>query len=65
MRIRSALNSEAPKIAQIYIRYVQESIISFEEMPLTSNEIKLRIHSLRNAGLSFLAKFRAIARSLS
>lgn len=42
------------RIAQIYNHYVKESVITFEEEPVTDSEMAARIAEVRSASLPWL-----------
>ncbi len=52
--IRPATPRDAAAIAGIYAHYVRETVISFEEVPPTPEEIAARIERIRGATLPFL-----------
>ena len=53
-RIRAAEQMDATRIAEIYNHYVNESIITFEEEPITAPEIARRLAEVRYASLPWL-----------
>src|SRR4051812_313125 len=52
--IRSAEPSDASSLAEIYNRYVAETVITFEEQPVTSDEMARRISDVQSASLPWL-----------
>jgi len=52
--IRDALLEDAPVIAEIYNYYVRETIITFEETPVSPAEIKKRILTAQSSALPWL-----------
>ena len=53
-KIRDALLEDAPAIAEIYNYYVRETIITFEEAPVSPAEIKKRILTAQSIALPWL-----------
>jgi phosphinothricin acetyltransferase len=53
-KIREAEPRDALTIAQIYNHYVRESVITFEEDPVTTAEIARRLAEVRSASLPWL-----------
>ncbi len=53
-RIRMAEPRDVMRIAQIYNHYVKESVITFEEEPVTDSEMAARIAEVRSASLPWL-----------
>lgn len=54
MDIRQAEPSDALAIADIYNHYVTETVITFEEEPVTASEIVRRMAEVRSASLPWL-----------
>ena len=52
--IRSAAEADADAIADIYNYYVTDTIVTFEEEPVSDDEIARRIHYVQSAGLPWL-----------
>jgi phosphinothricin acetyltransferase len=52
--IRAATGDDAAGIASIYNHYIHETIITFEETPVDSNEMVSRIDGIRCLGLPWL-----------
>jgi phosphinothricin acetyltransferase len=52
--IRAAAPSDAAAIATIYNHYVTDTIVTFEEEPVTADEIARRIEEVRSASLPWL-----------
>ncbi|HUQ97861.1 MAG TPA: arsinothricin resistance N-acetyltransferase ArsN1 family B [Gemmatimonadaceae bacterium] len=52
--IRSATDTDAPAIAEIYNHYVANSIVTFEEEPVPPAEIARRISAVQAAGLPWI-----------
>lgn len=52
--IRPAVETDAEAIARIYNYYVTETIVTFEEEPVSASEIARRIHRVQSAGLPWL-----------
>jgi len=52
--IRSATLDDAPQIAALYSHYVQSTTISFEEKPLTGEDMASRLAAVEAAGLPWL-----------
>jgi phosphinothricin acetyltransferase len=52
--IRPAEASDAAAVAAIYNRYVAETVITFEEEPVTSSEMARRIQDVQSASLPWL-----------
>ena len=53
-KIRGAEPGDALTIAQIYNHYVRESVITFEEDPVTTAEVARRLAEVRSASLPWL-----------
>lgn len=57
--IREATTADAKIIAKIYNHYVEDTVITFEEDPVSINEMACRIEKVSNAGLPwFVAEER-------
>lgn len=54
MVIREVRPEDAPYITEIYNHYIVSSAISFEEQPVTGDEIQQRIDQVLNAGFPWL-----------
>lgn len=54
MMIRNALPADAGQIAQIYNYYINETIITFEEKPLSQEEMEERIKTITAKGYPYL-----------
>ncbi|MEO8314441.1 MAG: N-acetyltransferase family protein [Pseudomonadota bacterium] len=52
-QLRQALPEDAPAIAAIYAPYVNETVISFEELPPSAGEMATRMEKVRLAGLPY------------
>ena len=52
--IRPAASTDAASIAKIYNHYIAETIVTFEEEPVTASEIARRIEEVRSASLPWL-----------
>jgi L-amino acid N-acyltransferase YncA len=52
--IRQAASPDAAMIAEIYNHYVTETVVTFEEEPITAEEIARRIDEVRSASLPWL-----------
>ena len=52
--MRDARPDDAPRIARIYNHYISNTIISFEEIPLTSDAMRERMQTVADAGLPWL-----------
>jgi phosphinothricin acetyltransferase len=52
--IRTVLDSDVNCITDIYNYYIQETAITFEEQPITSSEMLMRIAKIRNTNLPWL-----------
>jgi len=52
--IRPADQDDAPRIADIYNHYIRDSIATFEEQPVTGDELAARIAEVEAAGLPWL-----------
>jgi phosphinothricin acetyltransferase len=52
--IRGVKTSDAASIAEIYNQYVESSIVTFEEEPVTAVDIARRIDDVRSASLPWL-----------
>lgn len=53
-RIRDAVLTDTPRIAEIYAHYVRTSVATFEETPPDAVEIAARFHRLSSLGLPWL-----------
>lgn len=53
--IRSVLPSDAGRIAEIYNYYIEKTIITFEEEPVTEDDILQRIEVITQKGFPFFA----------
>jgi L-amino acid N-acyltransferase YncA len=56
MSIRQAEPSDALTIAEIYNRYITESLVTFEEEPVTASEMARRMAEVRSASLPWLVE---------
>ena len=52
--VRMATPEDAEALAGIYNHYVAETIVTFEEEPVTASEMSRRIREVRGAGLPWL-----------
>jgi phosphinothricin acetyltransferase len=52
--IRSVIAADAERISIIYNHYIRESLVTFEEEPVTASEIKARIEEVQSSGLPWL-----------
>jgi len=52
--IRAATESDAEAIADIYNHYVTDTIVTFEEEPVSGSEIARRINQVQRSGLPWL-----------
>ena len=52
--VREAATGDADAIARIYNHYVAESIVTFEESPVSSADMRQRILEIRDDGLPWL-----------
>lgn len=52
--IRDAVQADAEAIADIYNYYVTDTIVTFEEEPVSESEIARRMHHVQSAGLPWL-----------
>ena len=52
--IRAATDADAGAIADIYNYYVTDTLVTFEEEPISASEIARRIHQVQSAGLPWL-----------
>jgi phosphinothricin acetyltransferase len=52
--IREAAPSDAAAIAAIYNRYITETVITFEEEPVSAAEVARRVEEVRSASLPWL-----------
>ncbi len=52
--IREAVESDAAAISHIYNFYIENTVISFEEKPVSSSVIQSRIEAVREAGLPWV-----------
>ncbi len=56
MSIRQAGPSDALAIAEIYNHYITETVITFEEEPVTASEMARRMTEVRSASLPWLVE---------
>jgi L-amino acid N-acyltransferase YncA len=54
--IRQAIAADAHAIADIYNRYILETIVTFEEQPVSSSDIAERIDEVAAAALPWLVE---------
>jgi phosphinothricin acetyltransferase len=54
IRVRSALATDAEVIACIYNYYIQNTVITFEEEPVSAQTMAVRLAEVRNASLPWL-----------
>ncbi len=54
--IRTVTVSDSAQIAEIYNHYVQNTIVSFEQSPLSTNEMGQRIEAVIASGLPWLVQ---------
>jgi len=59
MTVRAAEPSDAAAVAEIYNHYVRETIVTFEEEPVTAAEIARRMEDVRISRLPWLVADRA------
>jgi hypothetical protein len=52
--IRAATRSDATSIAAIYNHYITETVVTFEEQPVTADELALRLDKVQAAALPWL-----------
>ena len=52
--IRAATSADTPRLAQIYNHYISNTIITFEELPLSAMEMAARLQSIESLGLPWL-----------
>jgi L-amino acid N-acyltransferase YncA len=52
--LRAATREDAPAIAAIYAPYVTDTVISFEEVPPSANDMAMRMDKVKLAGLPYL-----------
>ena len=52
--IRDATEDDAPAIAEIYNHYIRNTVITFEEVETTAEDIQNRIIKIKQAGYSWL-----------
>ena len=52
--VRAVVESDAAEIAAIYNYYVENSVITFEEAPVTAQEMCMRIRDVQGQGLPWL-----------
>lgn len=52
--IRVAVDGDAAALAAIYNHYVTDTIVTFEEVPITGDEMLRRLHAVRDAALPWL-----------
>lgn len=50
-RLRDATPEDMDAVARIYAYYVETSVYTFEEMPPTAEEMRVRLRTLRQSGL--------------
>jgi phosphinothricin acetyltransferase len=55
MRVRDAIESDLPSIQQIYAHHVLHGLASFEEVPPSLAEMRLRRNTVLELGLPYLA----------
>ncbi len=58
LAIRPATTDDAPAIAAIYNHYITDTIVTFEEDPVSTDEIARRMRDVAAAGLPWLAAER-------
>ncbi|KLV04639.1 phosphinothricin acetyltransferase [Photobacterium aquae] len=54
MRIRAVALNDADQITDIYNHYIRDTVITFEETPITNAEIAARIQKVTDAALPWL-----------
>jgi L-amino acid N-acyltransferase YncA len=54
IRLRPAVEEDAEAIARIYNHYVRDTVVTFEELELSTTEMALRIREVREASLPWL-----------
>ncbi len=54
--IRAATSEDAKRISQIYNHYVTNSVITFEEIVVSDNDIADRMKTIQNSGLPWLVE---------
>ncbi|CAO1663001.1 arsinothricin resistance N-acetyltransferase ArsN1 family B [Halomonas sp. NYA30] len=52
--IRDAVKGDSAAIAHIYNYYIENTVISFEEAPVSDSDIQLRIENVQGVGLPWL-----------
>jgi L-amino acid N-acyltransferase YncA len=52
--IRTAISGDAPAIASIYNHYVEQTVVTFEEEPVSNTEVVRRIDHVQGQGLPWL-----------
>ena len=52
--IRDATAQDAPALCAVYNHYILNTVITFEELPLTAAEFATRIEKVQQAGLPYL-----------
>lgn len=52
--IRDVRNEDAPRIAEIYNPYILKTIITFEELPVTGDEMLRRIDNITSNGFPWI-----------
>jgi L-amino acid N-acyltransferase YncA len=57
MKIRAARPSDAPTLASIYNHYVRETIVTFEEAPVSPETFSHRIEDVLACGLPWIVAF--------
>lgn len=56
--IRSATESDSEAIADIYNHYILNTVVTFEEQPVSSSEVARRIDKVTSASLPYLVAVR-------
>lgn len=54
VRIREAEPPDAAELARIYNHYIQETVVTFEEEPITTDEMRRRVDAVHAASLPWL-----------
>ena len=54
VRVRTVTDDDAAAIARIYNHYVTDTIVTFEEEPVTGDEMLARIHDVESVSLPWL-----------
>src|SRR5438309_4617360 len=54
IRVRSALATDAEVFARIYNYYIQNTVITFEEEPVSAQTMAARLAEVQNASLTWL-----------